>query len=88
MEHTIVTAPKIRMVTPYMYHHFIEALVQNNHKEIALSLMRAYWGEMVKDGADTFWELYDPAIRRFPKTKTVTYVSSVDQYNKEQREKF
>ncbi len=52
---------KIRMVTPYMYHHFIEALVQNNRKEVALSFMRAYWGEMVKDGADTFWELYYPS---------------------------
>lgn len=61
LEHTIVINPKIRMVTPYMYHHFIEALVQNNRKEVALSFMRAYWGEMVKDGADTFWELYDPA---------------------------
>lgn len=61
LEHTIVIDPKIRMVTPYMYHHFIEALVQNDRKEVALSFMRAYWGEMVKDGADTFWELYDPA---------------------------
>ncbi len=61
LEHTIVIDPRIRMVTPYMYHHFIEALVLNDRKEVALSFMRAYWGEMVKDGADTFWELYDPA---------------------------
>lgn len=61
LEHTIVIDPKIRMITPYMYQHFIEALVLNNRKEVALSFMRAYWGEMVKDGADTFWELYDPA---------------------------
>lgn len=43
LEHTIVVDPKIRMVTPYMYHHFIEALVQNDRKEVALSFMRAYW---------------------------------------------
>ncbi len=60
LEHTIAVNPKIRMVTPYMYHHFIEALVQNNRKEEAIKFMRSYWGEMVKDGADTFWELYDP----------------------------
>lgn len=64
LEHTIVIDPKIRMVTPYMYHHFIEALVQNDRREVALSFMRAYWGEMVKDGADTFWELYDPADKK------------------------
>lgn len=28
LEHMTVVNPKIRMVTPYMYHHFIEALVQ------------------------------------------------------------
>lgn len=61
LEHTIVINPEIRMVTPYMYHHFIEALVQNDRTEVALTFMRGYWGEMVKDGADTFWELYDPA---------------------------
>lgn len=61
LEHTINVNPEIHMVTPYMYHHFIEALVQNNRKEEAIKFMRSYWGEMVKDGADTFWELYDPA---------------------------
>lgn len=61
LEHTIAIDPEVRMVTPYMYHHFIEALVQNDRKETALNFMRAYWGGMVKDGADTFWELYDPA---------------------------
>ena len=22
--------------------------------------MKRYWGEMIHDGADTFWELYNP----------------------------
>lgn len=61
LERTIIVDPKIRMVTPYMYHHFLEALVQTDLKQIAVGFMRGYWGEMVKDGADTFWELYDPA---------------------------
>ena len=25
--------------------------------------MKGYWGEMVRDGADTFYELYDPEDR-------------------------
>lgn len=61
LEHLIVANPGIRMVTPYMYHHFIDALMQNGRKEVALTYMRAYWGEMIKDGADTFFELYDPS---------------------------
>lgn len=61
LEHLIVVDPPVRMVTPYMYHHFIDALMQNGRKEVALSFMRAYWGEMIRDGADTFFELYDPA---------------------------
>lgn len=61
LEHLIVVNPAIRMVTPYMYHHFIDALMQNGRKEVALAYMRAYWGEMIRDGADTFFELYDPS---------------------------
>lgn len=60
LERTIQKDPEIRMVTPYMYHHFIEALMQNDRKELAVQYMREYWGGMLEDGADTFWELYDP----------------------------
>lgn len=52
--------PKINMITPYMYHHLIEALIISDKKEKALELIRSYWGEMLKDGADCFWELYNP----------------------------
>lgn len=60
LERTIKENPEIRMVTPYMYHHFVEALMQNDRKNLAIDYMREYWGGMIKDGADTFWELYDP----------------------------
>lgn len=61
LEHLIVVNPPVKMVTPYMYHHFIDALLQNGKQEVAMTYMRAYWGEMIKDGADTFFELYDPS---------------------------
>lgn len=48
-------------VTPYMYHHYIQALVNANCKDEAEKLMNDYWGGMVEQGADTFWELYNPA---------------------------
>ena len=52
--------PKVNMVTPYMYHHFVDALMLNGMKDKALECMRSYWGQMVEDGADCFFELYNP----------------------------
>ncbi len=58
----IETAPDAEaMVTPYMYHNYVDALLHLGMKEKALSVLRAYWGGMAAQGADTFWELYDPA---------------------------
>ena len=48
------------MVTPYLYHHYVQALIDVEKKEKALCVLRAYWGGMVELGADTFWELYNP----------------------------
>ena len=50
----------LKMVTPYMYHNYIDALIKTGQKEKAHEMLRQYWGGMVKDGADTFWELYNP----------------------------
>ncbi|PIJ57942.1 sugar hydrolase [Erwinia sp. OLMDLW33] len=52
--------PAIKMHTPYMMHHFIEALLVNGEREQAVAEIKRYWGGMVQAGADTFWELYDP----------------------------
>lgn len=57
---TMERNPRIRMVSPYMYHHYIDALIRSDEPERALEEMRGYWGEMIHDGADTFWELYNP----------------------------
>ncbi|GMK40438.1 alpha-L-rhamnosidase [Paenibacillus sp. CCS19] len=56
--------PAIGMTTPYMYHHLIEALFSAGKQENAVEQMKAYWGEMIKDGADTFWELYNPEDKK------------------------
>ena len=48
------------MVTPYMYHNYIDALLSVGQKEKALQVLDDYWGGMMDDGADTFWELYNP----------------------------
>ena len=63
LHHLLKENPPIRMVTPYMYHHLIDALVLNDRKAEALEYMESYWGQMVEDGADCFFELYDPENR-------------------------
>jgi alpha-L-rhamnosidase len=45
---------------PYLYHYVIEAMIQVGMEQEAKDLITTYWGDMVKRGADTFWEVYDP----------------------------
>ena len=49
------------MVSPYMMHHYVDALYKLGHPDEAKKAMTDYWGGMVKLGADTFYELYNPA---------------------------
>ncbi len=49
------------MVTPYLWHHYVDALLVAGRREQALDVVRDYWGGMLDAGADTFWELYNPA---------------------------
>ena len=51
----------LAMVTPYMMHHYAEALCLVGRKQEARQVIRDYWGAMVNSGADTFWELFNPA---------------------------
>lgn len=57
--------PTISPVTPYMYHHLIDALIMVDETDVARQVMTEYWGEMIEDGADTFWEAYDPQNKGF-----------------------
>ena len=50
----------VRMVTPYMYHNYVDALLTAGAREEAFRCLTEYWGGMLDQGADTFWELYDP----------------------------
>ena len=52
----------INMVTPYMYHHYISALIILGRDEEAKETIKDYWGGMEAEGADTFWELYRPGF--------------------------
>lgn len=50
----------IKMVTPYMHHFYVTALLKCGERKKAAEYIRSYWGGMIQRGADTFWELYDP----------------------------
>lgn len=45
---------------PYAYHYVVEALLKCGMQQEARKLVLDYWGSMVQQGADTFWEVYDP----------------------------
>jgi len=50
----------VRPVTPYLYHYVADAMLLCGMKTEALELITSYWGGMVRSGADTFWEVYNP----------------------------
>ena len=50
----------VPMVTPYMMHHYVEALCCIDRKQQARQVIHNYWGAMVDQGADTYWELFNP----------------------------
>jgi hypothetical protein len=51
----------VRPVTPYLYHYVVEGLLAAGLRADARKMLEDYWGGMVAAGADTFWEVYDPA---------------------------
>ncbi|MEH7073430.1 sugar hydrolase [Neobacillus drentensis] len=65
MKHLLAENPEVGIATPYMYHHLVEALLVSGEKDRAIEEMKSYWGGMIQDGADTFWELYDPNNKDF-----------------------
>lgn len=60
LKHITEMNPDMGMVTPYMNHHYVEALILCGEKKMAVDYMKYYWGGMLSNGADTFWELYNP----------------------------
>lgn len=52
--------PEMGMVTPYANSHYVEALLMCGEKQQALDYLNYYWGGMLVQGADTFWEMYNP----------------------------
>lgn len=50
-----------KITTPYMRFYELEALCALGEQEYVLREMKDYWGGMLKLGATSFWEEYNPA---------------------------
>ena len=50
--------------TPFMKAFVAQALFRSGEPRAAINLIRAYWGEMLRRGATTFWEQFDPRTPR------------------------
>ncbi len=50
----------LKPLTPYMHHYTVEAMLKAGMRDEADAYMRRIWGGMVRTGADTFFEAYDP----------------------------
>jgi hypothetical protein len=50
----------VEPVSPYLYHYMLEAMISCEMYREARELLGNYWGGMIRKGADTFWEVYNP----------------------------
>lgn len=48
------------ITTPYFKFYELDALCMMGYRKEVLHQMKEYWGGMLKQGAVTFWEAYDP----------------------------
>ena len=59
-QRVLLNAAVPSITTPYMRFYELEALCQMGLQDHVLSEMKAYWGGMLRLGATTFWEKYNP----------------------------
>ncbi|RZM28393.1 MAG: glycoside hydrolase, partial [Pedobacter sp.] len=60
LKYLLTDKNSVRPGTPYLYHYYLVALIKSGLMKEAKATLESYWGGMVKKGADTFWEAYDP----------------------------
>lgn len=65
MKRLIKENPQIGIKTPYAYHYFIQALFDCGMEECAVKYIKQYWGEMIADGADCFYEIFNPENKNY-----------------------
>lgn len=62
VKHSVLLNDSIQQITtPYMRFYELEALCAMGEQSYVLKEMKDYWGGMLKLGATSFWEEYNPA---------------------------
>jgi alpha-L-rhamnosidase len=59
-ENVLLNPNALKITTPYMRFYELEALCALGDQKHVLKEIRDYWGGMIKLGATTFWEKYNP----------------------------
>lgn len=60
-ENVLLNPDVLQITTPYMKFYELAALCETGEHQTVLNYVRSYWGDMLRLGATTFWEAYDPA---------------------------
>ncbi len=60
LKNVIFNEAVMKIQTPYMRFYELDALCGLGMRRRVLDDVRAYWGGMLKEGATSFWELYNP----------------------------
>jgi hypothetical protein len=53
--------PDGEVMTPYYGYFVLQAMDKLAHNQDGLNLVRRYWGDMLRRGATTWWEMFDPS---------------------------
>jgi len=59
--HVLLNDKVQKITTPYMRFYELEALCRIGQQVHVLKEIKDYWGGMLRSGATSFWETYDPA---------------------------
>lgn len=60
MKHVMLNPEVPAITTPYMRYYELEAMCDQGLQEQVLKEMKDYWGGMLREGATSFWEKYNP----------------------------
>ena len=60
MDNVLINPDIDAITTPYMRFYELEALCQMGQQAKVLPEIKTYWGGMLREGATTFWEKYNP----------------------------
>ncbi len=60
-DHVILNEEILKITTPYMKFYELASLCEIGEEEKVIEFVKEYWGGMLKLGATTIWEAYDPA---------------------------